>query len=375
MQKFRNYLICGLFLSLAWPIRGQFGDYKGAMIPGAFAATALSLLAIGNNWKDNFGKAVITGSLWFGLGGFMGYGKLIDQILASPTLLSQWKELLQVFFIGALWGTLGMTGLGFGYSEKGVSKKELVVMVLAFVAIFLILDVFDLGQYTIALLTIALAAMLLYNLLYKKSVIISIFGLTGLVSVGLGFLISVTLLWLGQHGYFGSGFDWWTLRDQMIGLAAGLGVAFAFQHCTGSNTLPLLALPDLTVQKIGFIFYVVFIPYLNLVMVYDYWYAQQKLFPLNTFLVLTAVSGVLFGLLAVYLSKLDSDAYHTYFIRTLSMCTFFFMWFLSILAIVKQVLPLGMSIWETAYTLFLIESALLSLFLIPRFFQSKTLRF
>ena len=61
-----NYLLAGIWMSLAWSLRGQFGHLKGALIPGAFAALLIALSAPHEKWRRAFPFAVILGSFIFG---------------------------------------------------------------------------------------------------------------------------------------------------------------------------------------------------------------------------------------------------------------------------------------------------------------------
>ena len=357
-------LVAGIFMSLAWSLRGQFGHLKGALIPGAVAAAIVCFFHQEELWRKGFGWAVILSALGFSLGGHLSYGALIERILASPDFATASGDFFWIFIIGAVWGGLGLTFLGFALSEKPFTPYDLLLLAFLGVFWFIPLGVFNQEAYDLLLFGAGLAVVHAYNFFVKKSQMMSLFGAAGILGFGFGFLAAVVILYTGHQGWIPGSWRWWALRDQILGFIAGWAIVIAFHRSVNLGLSPAREMITLTSQKAGLIFYVVFIPLINCFGAVLYWMTEQPLHSsfLTAFLgfLFLAFFGVVFVLLARAETRLlvERALDHLLFFSTL-----IFIWVLSASAIAKQLLPFGWSRWEPAFTLFLMDSFLLTLFL------------
>ncbi len=359
-----DYVLGAVFMSLAWSLRGQFGHLKGALIPGAAAAAIVVLLHREELWRKAFGWAVLFSALGFSLGGDLSYGALINRLLETndfSLLLTYFSEL---FLKGALWGGLGMTFLGFSLQETPFRRSDLILVAFLGLLWFIPLGVLEHESFDLLFYGTGLLIMHLYNFFFKKSRMISLFGARGIVGIGLGFVLSVLILYLGKRGFLGNGWPWWHLRDQIIGILAGCALVSAFHR---SVRLELFPSPDMITpgtQKCGLLFFAVMIPVIQIVTVFEYWLFELSL-PFNRAMALSLFSFSLFfpGLI-LFLMKGDESYLsekrleHVLFILIMIFC-----WLLSAVAILKELLPFGPARWEPAHTFFIVYSGLLTLLL------------
>ena len=367
-SKFFDYCLAAVFMSLAWSLRGQFGHLKGALIPGAVAAVTVAMLHREELWRRAFGWSLIMSALGFSLGGHMSYGSLIEEILTShdPHLLAH--HFFRLFLIGAVWGGLGLSFLGFSVSEKPPSLMDLVLF--ATVGFFWLtpLGIFNQETYDLFLFSGGLALMHLYNLVLKKSETVSIFGLAGILGFGFGFLLSVLLLFAGRNGFFKSPWPWWDLRDQVIGICGGCAVAWAVHRVACKELLPARELISLVTQRSGFIFYVVFIHGFNAFNVLTHC-LQAGTNPIFFRFFAVSLLSIL-AIAVIFFLRADSERFLERALdHALYFSTFFFIWFMSVIGIAKQLLPLGWSHWEPAFTLFVVYSLVLSFWPIFRAYR------
>lgn len=351
-------------MSLAWSLRGQFGHLKGALIPGAAAAAIVILLHREELWRKAFGWAVLLSALGFSLGGHLSYGALINKILISKEVGPLLIYFLELFLKGAVWGGLGMSFLGFSLQETSFTPSDL--MLLAFLGLFwfIPLGVLDRETLDLSLYGTGLLIMHLYNFFFKKSRVMALFGASGIFGFGLAFVLAVFILYLGKNGSLGSGWPWWHLRDQIIGAVGGFAVVTALHRSMHFNLFPNPQVVTLTTQRGGFVFFTVIIPAIQTLATFEYWIFKQSI----PFTWLGYFSGLclflLFTTLLIFFSKADERFLSE---RGLDHVLFFsimvFIWFLSGIAIFKEILPFGFGRWEPAHTLFLVASSLLTLFI------------
>jgi hypothetical protein len=358
MKTLLKIFFSGIFMSFAWPLRGQFGHMEGALIPGAIAAASISILIPQEAWRKSFAQAVILGALGFSIGGDFGYGKLINTILAAPDLWAMKRELAEIFLIGAIWGGIGMTMLGFAFSEKLLDIKDRILFgalgtVWWILSSFLKLDAYNLLIYGGGLLILHF-----HNILIKKSGMPAIFGALGILGFGGGFLLSVIILYYGNHGKIPG--NWWSLRDQIWGLCGGFSVLIAARICVQKNLQPN-PISAVSVERYGFVIYAVLIPAIETYNVFQKWFFAHP--PVNPFLwpaiFMGACGLTLTGILIVLLGE-DQNIFEEGLNQTLFRTSVFFMIYLSAQAILKSIVYSGMQVWETAFTLFIVESILLS---------------
>lgn len=366
-----DYFLAALLMSLAWSLRGQFGHLKGALIPGAIAALVATFLLRSDAARGAFPRAILLGAIGFSAGGHIGYGKFIKRIFIYATLPWDdpvWTLLLMDFFciflIGAVWGGLGLTFLGFGISEKPANKQDLAVLAFLLFAWIFLLGILNLEMWDLFLFALGLAILHLYNLLLKKSRVISFLGLAGIFGFGLGFLAAVALLYLGRKGFWGPVWPWWSLRDQILGALGGASLACAVRKIRGEGLIPSRA-PSLD-ARIGFVFLAVILPAIHWIHVLRYWWLHPDA-GLDRWMFgwWVIVPAAIFIFLGIFLKRLDAVLIEIYtFDRMLANLSLFCAWFLSILAIAKQTLLLGWGRWEPAFSLFILYSLILTL-LVP----------
>lgn len=356
-----DYFISALLMSLAWSLRGQFGHLKGAMIPGAVAALTLAVLNPGKMWRRNFGWLVMMSALGFSLGGHLSYGSLVESIASASQLSSLAIPLLEVFVLGAVWGGLGMTFLGFASSERSPRPQDAVLIaVLGFLWV-VPLGLLNLEQYDLALLGGGLALAHFYNLAVKKSKAVLVFGSAGVWGFGTGFLLSVFLLHMGNRGLLPGPWPWWALRDQIFGAIGGLAVAWSARRVVKLDLSPCQEMITLSMQQYGFVFFASIIPAVNAFNVVHHWITKPPMLPSGLVLGLAALIFAPLVAAFVLLAGASGDSFFEPRLnRGLFLSSLLFLWSLSVLAIAKETLPQGWHRWEPGFTLFLIYSLALS---------------
>ncbi len=362
--KIADYLLGALLMSFAWSLRGQFGHLKGALIPGAAAALIIIFLHREEIWRKSFGWAVVLGGLGFSLGGHLAYGALIDKIIATPTFAETIPGLARIFFIGAVWGGLGSTFLGFAVSEKPLTQQDLLLLAFLGLIWFIPLGIFNQEAFDLLLFGAGFALMHVYNLKVKKSKEMGVLGAAGFFGFGGGFLISVLLLYFGQQGTFGNSWPWWHLRDQIFGAIGGASLVLAVHALKRFDFFPPPNIITLATQKGGLIFFLIFIPVVNSLGVIDFWFFERALFSNSKLLVAGFVLTLLFGSLLLVLTTLDLRLLVGKALDwVLYLVTVFFSAYLTAAAILKNIVAHGFSSWETSYTFCIIAVVLFAVFL------------
>ncbi len=352
--RWRDYFLAVVMMSLAWPLRGQFGHLKGALIPGAAAAAIAAFLGRDDSWKTLFPRAVIFGAAGFSLGGHFSYGWLIERLLDCHYASCVFIDLARIFAIGAVWGGLGMTFLGFVFSEKHFGRRDFLLLAGFLLLASIFLDFFEQESFDFTVLSAGLFLLHVYNLIWKRSRIVGVFGLSGILGFGLGFAGAVFLVYAGNNAFFKGPWAWWTLRDQIFGAAGGIAVAWAVRNLSVRGFVPFdVALPQAETWA-GFLAYVFFIPGLNTVYVIRHWILKHA-----------AASSLLFYPLAVALAAVLLISFVYFYFRKFNLfsSTLFFVWFLSFLAIAKICFFSGFKYWEPAFVLFPVNALTLSILL------------
>ena len=353
-----------LFLSLGWSLRGQFGHLRGALIPGALAAAAIALGRRSEPWRRAFGWAVVLGAAGFSVGGYFGYGLTIERIVHAPRVLAAFPDLARIFWTGAVWGGFGATALGFGFSEQPWRFRDGVVYGLLGAVGLLILGVLKAEAYDLWVVGAALVALQVYNARCKRSRIISLFGAAGVAGFGGGFLLAALLLHAGHRQWFGTGWPWWHLRDQILGGCGGIALAWASHTAARLGLAPAPRPAGGWGWRIGLAWYLAGIPLMNALGVVDSWIEERPIASLDTLRILR--TGLVWGfvVLAIGLVRRFASSRHPAPPRALRDATIAVIWFLSAAAIAKEMVPLGWARWEPAFTLFLIYSAMLTILLV-----------
>jgi hypothetical protein len=119
-------LLVALATSLGWGLRGEWGHWWGAAVPGSFCGMGL-WLAFGESvslWQTLLFGAIMGVSL--SLGGVLSYGKIVGYVKSehdrSPAF-----GLLGLFLVGGLWGFFGGTALGLLTSPVGYGFTDLAI--------------------------------------------------------------------------------------------------------------------------------------------------------------------------------------------------------------------------------------------------------
>jgi hypothetical protein len=351
------YAIPALFLTLAWPLRGQFGHGQGALIPGAFAAAAVAGVIADPRWRSAYGRSMLLGAAGFSAGGTLAYGQPIADVLAAPTLAQALHPMATVAAIGAVWGGLGMTFLGLGLSERPLRARDLAVALVFGAVCGVVLGLWDRDDLGLALLAAGLIALQAANAVVTKSAVVRRFGVMGTAGFGAGFAAAVLLLWAGTHGWLGSG-RWWNLRDQWVGAIGGLTIAWAARASLARGLHPAPA--SWFLQAAGSWCQVAAVPLINALDVYTYWSTQQQaVFGPELLRAIAFGGSAAFAALglgwAVALGRLRADR-----LAVIRWGTLIGLWLLVALGIGKEVIPLGWKRWELTYTLFVVETVALS---------------
>lgn len=360
------YRLISIFLganlmSFAWPLRGQFGHEWGALITGAMAGICACVLIPWKNFRQVFIKGVFFGALGFMIGGEnVPYGRLLVAILAMPDLKTALPDLMIVFFIGASWGCVGATYLGYGISEKPVSRKEYVLLAAAGGAALLLTAFFDGTAGIMIIFTALILALHFYNLKFKQSRMVSLMGFYGFAGFGLGFFIAAVILFYGEKGWLEGPAGWWTLRDQIWGGLGGLGLMTAAWKALDLKAQPL---PDFSSKaaRLGFLFFIPFICGWNTYDVYEKWFMSSPPAPdLKLAGILIAAGVLLLAGAAFYFLRLPETRFISPALNPVILgSSVFFSVYITFFALAKSILYSGWQAWEMGFTLFLFELALL----------------
>ncbi len=98
--------LVGLAAALGWGIRGSFGSFQGAMMPGALAALGLLYVSGRKDWWPRAPYVLFCGIWFFAMGGEMSYGKVVGYCQAG-TWIDATYGYAMLAVIGGFWGALG----------------------------------------------------------------------------------------------------------------------------------------------------------------------------------------------------------------------------------------------------------------------------
>lgn len=358
--KIITIILGTLMMSFAWPLRGQFGHEWGAAITGAIAGCIAAILIPWKSFRQALAQAVFFGTVGFVLGGEnIGYGSIIDYILTQPNLASVIPQLATILFIGASWGGIGATYLGYGISEKPISFWDYVIMILLGLGAVIIAAVINANWAYFVFFTLWFILLQLYNLFFKQSQTVWTFGFSGLIGFGLGFLGAVIILFYGNKGLLPGPPNWWTLRDQIWGGAGGLALILASWQTIGQGRQPVI-LNQTWFQRFGYIFFVPGICGINLWNVWTKWFQSTPPAPDPVLSAALIVIGavLLLGWLLYYLF-VNPSVFTGAGLNPMILWSFlFFCFFLRFFAIAKSIVYSGWGVWETGFTLFIFEAIL-----------------
>ncbi|HEX9780988.1 MAG TPA: hypothetical protein VGB20_07230 [bacterium] len=371
-ERLRSFLLGGALMALGWSLRGQFGHLHGALIPGACAAGIAALAIPNGRWRAAYGWAALFALAGFAVGGHLSYGRTIESVLAAPGLRQALPGLIRLWLIGAVWGGIGMTFLGFGLSERKLGPIE----AFGFAAVGLVwwvrLGWWNLETEDLLLFWIGLVALHAMNAVVTRSAIVEIFGFVGALAFGFAFAGAVLLHYAGAGGWLGSGWHWWSLRDQMIGLAGGFALVKA---CRWAHELQLAPSAQ-TSGRLGWTAGVwacaVAVPWINVLDVLASWRGERSVAPpalLDGLMLMAAAALGAAGWLLARAGRAGSGA-----ARIPHLATLVLVWSVVPWAIAKELVPMGPSRWEPTYLLFLILGGLATLLLVRDSHQVRETR-
>lgn len=355
-------------MSLGWSLRGQFGHLHGAAIPGAFAAAAVALTHCDRRWSEAFGWSVMFSVAGFAVGGHLSYGSTIERLLEATSLSAMIPGLLRLSCLGAAWGGLGLTFLGYAISERPFRLPELGLFGFVALCWILLLGVMNQESLDLVLFWLGLVCLHGYNGLVSRSRIVRIFGLAGVVGFGLGFPVATLLLSAGHHGRFGDGWPWWTLRDQIIGGCGGLALAWVRLAVDRRGLFPARTFRSTFSQVAGFGCFLIGVPAVNMIDVLTSWSVERPILPSGRAMAAIFVAGA--GMLPAMLLSLRFWKVSVSTVEVsrrsrevVRMATLIAIWWLSALAIAKETVPLGLGRWEPAFTFFILFSLAITVLL------------
>ena len=354
-------LFSGLMLSFGWLLRGQFGHEIGAMAPGAMAAVAAACLSRNDAWRKSFAWLVIWSTFGFSLGGGFSFGSLVNSVTMAPSLLSVIPELIQIFIIGAVWGGLGTGALGVAASSDHTSL-EIKALIAGGLMVWIVNSINSLSgfQAILIVLGVFIALVLLFG--FKDNPIALSMSLIGFMTFGLGFLISVILLFYGDKGYLSG--SWWQISDMIWGGIGGsgilVGVGLAIRK--GWKPVPIVWNP---IYRIGYIWFAGILTAIETNNVYEKWFKST---PPAVDLALAKLS-IIIGAIAIivwfiYFLKVNFSIFSRNGLgQPLFWTSLFFTWYLAYMAAAKSVLYVGIGHggWQIFFTAMFIEAALLTL--------------
>lgn len=355
-----------LLMAFAWPLRGQFGHEWGASLTGLFAAAAVSLVPR-ISYAASFGRSVFFGIFGFVIGSEnLPYGALINRILSRPDWSGSFTDLLNLFFIGALWGGTGGAYLGLGLSEKKVSARTQFFFLSAGLLALILMHAGDSAAVTASLQALLFAGILAVNFFGLRSVILQRFAAAGFIFFGAGFLAAVLILHAGKLGMLAGPHGWWTLRDQIWGGLGGAGLLWAAISAHRQGLEPAHQGPE-NLQRFNFGILIPGVCLLNTWNVYEKWYRSMP--PLESPIgaaVLGAGALAVLGAALFFLAAPQTIFSASNVLKCSRFSVLFCAVYLTALAVSKSVVYSGWGVWETGFTLFLIT--LLVFFSSPRLF-------
>jgi hypothetical protein len=222
--------------SLGWSLRGEWGHWWGATVPGALCGMALwvSFGGSGNVWQMlGFGSGL---ALAFSIGGVQSYGLLLGYATAEPGRRQRSTRfgLLGLLLVGGLWGFFGGLSLGLLLIAGELSLDDLAVWAIiaslgAFWTYKLLVTGLDLhlspprSDAWAALLGGALASAVFFGL--RGDAIVMGCSLAGFLGFGGGFALSALIHREGDR--VGLGFSSWKFIEHGVGFFGGLGLGVA----------------------------------------------------------------------------------------------------------------------------------------------------
>lgn len=241
--RFRDIAVIALSLALAWGLRGQHGNERGAALAGAMAGLSLAAVTGGPRW---IGAAVI-GSLTFAIGGALSYGRFIQLAYEGS-----WEAVGALFLIGFSWGGLGSLGLGLGLTLSKYRPWERAVIAGGLLLVWFLVDRLLWGQIKgpqdlqtremmAVILLVCWVFLCAYVGVWREDKTSLKLAVTGAVGFGVGFPLAAWMQGMGHAT--GIPFDWWKMGEHLIGFFGGTALALATRKAEPSWSHPLAVRP------------------------------------------------------------------------------------------------------------------------------------
>ena len=292
-------ILVALATSLGWGMRGEWGHWWGATVPGALCGMTL-WLSYGEAqdvWQMVVLAAVMAASI--SLGGVLSYGKIVgyvkEQHDRSPAF-----GLFGLFLVGGLWGFFAGVGLGLATSGLCYGVGDLALWgTIAFTGAYLANKLLVLGldlhlspprHDAWAPVLGAAVSTAAYLALLKGDISALVTALVGWVGFGGGFCIGALIhRWCVSAGLW---LDSWKFMEHSVGFWGGLSLA-AVVALRGGSIAPLPVGDATRLASAMLVFFLV--PYMNLTNTAQYWFSEAKFITRKTFAVIQVICLVLFA--------------------------------------------------------------------------------
>lgn len=252
IQSIIGVLLVANATSLGWGLRGEWGHWWGATVPGALCGMTL-WLAFGSG--GSVWQLMIYGSLMglaMSLGGVLSYGLIVGYSTGEPgrDQRSTTFGLMGLFLVGGLWGFFGGTALGLLLTENSYELGDLALWALlasigAFLTYKLLVVGLDLhlspprSDAWAAVLGGALGTLCFFSLGTGDLTVAST-ALVGWLGFGGGFSLGALIHRKGNE--IGWNFSSWKFMEHSVGFFGGLALG-TFVAWRGEG-LPVRAFSD-----------------------------------------------------------------------------------------------------------------------------------
>lgn len=276
--------------SLGWALRGEWGHWWGATVPGLLCGMSLWLAfgEMADAWQMlAYGSAL---AVSLSLGGVLSYGLLLGYATAEPgrNTRSPLYGLLGVFLVGGLWGFFGGASLGVLLTEVGYTLADLALWaVLASLGAFLSYKLLVVGldlhlspprsDVWAALLGAALFSTAYFGIGAKDYTVL-LNAYAGWAGFGGGFALGALIHHRGEKA--GLRFSSWKFMEHSPGFFGGLSLAISSLLSGGS--LPNIALQG-SVPRLCVLSMLWFLTYMVVSNMVEHWTFELRRLPRMAF--------------------------------------------------------------------------------------------
>ena len=298
-------LLIAFATSLGWGLRGEWGHWWGATVPGAFCGMSIWLAfgAVHSGWQSLVFGATLAVSL--SLGGVLSYGKIVGYVKSEHDR-SPLFGLFGLFLVGGLWGSFGGTGLGLLMTDATYQISDLATWAVAaslgaFLAYKLLVVGLDLhlspprSDAWAAVLGGCLAT-IAYFALGPRDLIVLRTSALGWLGFGGGFALGACIHRLCTAA--GWKIDSWKFMEHSVGFWGGLGLG-ASAWLMGQDLSGVQAPSSGLVASAVVVLW--WVPYMNISDNFQYWFMETHWIGRRTFVLfqtLALASLPAFALLA-----------------------------------------------------------------------------